>query len=993
MKRYFASALIIFTSVFGFAQTNKIVPNMEKKADQKKMNAWVDSVFNTMTLDQKIGQMIVVAFNANNSDVNKKKLLSLINNQYVGGIIFRKGTAAGQAGLVNYAQRNSKIPLLVGADAEWGLSMRLENTTRFPWNMMLGAIQEDSLLYLYGKEMARQCKLMGIHVNYAPVMDVNTNPDNPVIGARAFSDNPERVSHHGRLFSKGLEDNGILSSAKHFPGHGSTSADSHHTLPLVDRDLETLNEEDISVFKDYIEAGFGSVMVGHMNIPALDKSGDPSSLSKPIVTDLLQDQLGFSGLIVTDGLEMKGISGEPDMSVRLISAGNDMLLGPIYPVKEFNALKAAVANKTLSEELINEKCKKILRWKYILGANKAATIDTKNLMASLNSPHAEWLNRKLNEKAMTLLKNDGNIIPFKNLDKQKIAVVSVGATKGNSFQRTLNLYDNVVTFEAPGSEALSGLRSSLARYSTVIIAIHGNKGYSDNAIENILKDKKGILVFLSNPYKIGNYPKSVNAADAVLAAYENTRFAQEYAAQALFGGNSINGILPVTVPGLFDMGDGLKTEKGRLSYNIPEEVGVSSQKLGRIENVIREGLKEKAYPGCQVLIAKDGVVIYNKSFGTFTYESKQEVTDDDIYDLASMSKATATVPAVMQLFDQKKIGLNDKLSKYVPVLKNTDKANITVREALLHETGMPSFIPYYMPAIDTDSYNGKLFNARQTPLYSAEFDRTTWARTDYKFKPNLISAVPKKGYDLKIADKLYGNVAYKDTLLDLLANAKLRATKKYLYSCLNFMLLKEAVEEISKEDLSSFLQKNFYEKLGAYTTTYNPLEKFGKNMIVPTEKDDFLRKQLLQGYAHDEGAAFLGGISGNAGLFSNANDLAKLYQMLLNNGEYGGEHYLSKQTCRTFTITKSSTSRRGLGFDKPDIQNTNSSPTSPSTPVSTYGHTGFTGTSFWIDPDNQLIYIFLSNRVYPKRTNRKLMSLNIRSRIQEEIYNALNNPK
>lgn len=985
IKKHLLIALCILPQIL-FGAT-RIETNLQKKTNSKTMTQWVDSVFNQMSLDQRIGQTITIMAAGTNTPVARKKLTDLVKNQHIGGILFSKGTPDDQVALTNECIAAAKVPLLISLDGEWGLSMRLKETTRFPRNMTLGAIQEDSLIYRYGHEVARQCRRMGIHVNFAPSLDVNSNSANPVIGTRSFGENPERVAKLGVLYSKGLEDGGVMAVAKHFPGHGDTSTDSHKTLPVIQHDRKRLDKVEFYPFREYINKGLSGMMSAHLNIPALDASGAPSSLSKLIVTDLLQNEFGFDGLIFTDGLAMKGVSAETDMSIRALLAGNHILLGPIYPEREYEAIRKGVAEGKISEEAINAICKKILAYKYILQVENKQ-IATRNLSSDLNTPYAEWLARILNQKAITLVKNDDHTIPLKHLEKKKIAAIAIGGSP-REFHRTLKLYGDVTTFSVANSAELTQLKSKLAPYNTVIISIHDNKNYQSNVVQSICADKNSILVFFTSPYKMANYKGAIQKTEAVVVGYENTPFAQEYAAQAIFGGNEIEGKLPVSVKGLYEEGEGIKTEKTRLSYNVPESVGIRSSKLNGIAKIVQEGISEKAYPGCQVLIAKDGVIIYNEAFGSFQYDKKRAVNDSDIYDIASMTKATATLPAVMKIYDDKKIGLQNPLSKFVPALKNTNKDKITIREALLHETGITSFIPYYMPAIDVSSYAGNLFNARETGLYSAEFDNNTWARTDYKYKSNLISTTKKAGFELQIADNLYVSAAFKDTIIQNIANSKLRASKGYLYSCLNFMLLKEVVEDVSKTDLNTFVQTNFFERLGSTTTTYNPLTKFSKDRIAPTENDKFLRKQLLQGYAHDEGAAFMGGISGNAGLFSNANDLAKLYQMWLNMGNYGGEQYLDKETCRTFTISKSASSRRGLGFDKPDPRNNKGNPCSPQTPLSTYGHTGFTGTCFWIDPDNKLIYIFLSNRVSPSRTHKKLMSLNIRTRIQEEIYNAL----
>lgn len=983
-----SAAFFIVSCISIVASNAKKTPDLYDSADKVKMSLWVDSVYNQMSEDERIGQLFMPIVPGDNTEANKNAIKNLINNQKVGGLLFSKGTPQNQAELTNYAQRAAKTPLMISLDGEWGLSMRLSNTTRFPYNMMLGAIQNDSLLYYYGLEVARQCRLIGIHVNFAPALDVNSNPDNPVIGYRSFGEDSDRVARLGIMYSKGLEAGGVMAVAKHFPGHGDTSTDSHKTLPTITHKRDRLDNVELKPFRKYIEAGLSGMMVGHLNIPALDTKRQPSSLSEAIVTGLLQDELGFSGLIFTDGLQMKGVSDEDNHCVRALQAGNDILLGPVNVPKQYNAVKKAMEDNLLTEAQIEMKCKKVLAYKYILGVNNVKPVETSDLIRNINAPSAEWINRKLNRDAMTLLKDEDKIVPLKELDKRKIAAVSVGSSAGNTFHNTLKMYGDVTCFNVADGEALLQLKKVLQPYNTLIVSVHSAKAGANAAIQSVGQGKETIVTFFMNPYRTSGYASSIKAADAILLAYEDTDLAQDYAAQAIFGGNAVTGKIPVSVGDIFKEGKGINTKKVRLSYAVPEEVGIATSRLDGIETVVQDGIRNQAFPGCQVLVAKDGQIIYNRSFGSFEYNDNRKVSNTDIYDLASMTKATATVPAVMKLYDESKLKLNSEISSFVPLLRGTDKSDITVRDALLHESRLPSFIPYYMDAIDKNSYEGKLFNRTWTSLYSAEFDANTYARTDYKFKPDIVSNTARINF-LPLADGLFINKNYNDTIIAAIANSKLNKRKSYVYSCLNFMLLKEVVEKISKENLNTFVQENFFSRLGSTTTTYNPLTKFSKEQIVPTEKDDFLRKQLVQGYVHDEGAAFMGGISGNAGLFSNANDIAKLYQMWLNKGTYGGEEYLSAKTCQVFMNTKSGISRRGLGFDKPEPNTAKSSPTSPSTPASTYGHTGFTGTCFWIDPDNNLIYIFLSNRVNDKRTHKAISSLNIRSRIQEEIYWAI----
>lgn len=980
--------LLITCSIIqiGFAQNKRtVVPNLYKNADQVKMQAWVDSVFNTMTLDERMGQLITVI--TYGSEPHRQEILNWVEKQHAGGIIFLKGTPEEQVNITNAAQAQSKIPLLISIDGEWGLAMRLSNTPRFPKNMMLGAIQNDSLLYYYGNEVARQCRRMGIHINYAPTMDVNSDPNNPVIGIRSYGEDPLNVTRKGIMHAKGLEDGKVLSSTKHFPGHGNTSVDSHYALPLISDNIERLKEVDLVPFKAYIDSGLSAVMVAHLNIPALDPIKQPSSLSKAIVTDFLKDELGFSGLTFTDGLAMKGVSDEKDHCVRALLAGNDILLGPINPQRQFSAIKKAVEDNVLTEEIINSKCRKILAYKFILDVTKDK-IETENLIKDINIPYAEYLNRELNAKAITLLRNENDIIPVKQINKRKVAAISIGSKNGNSFHSSLKKYGDITCFNVSDGSDLLSLKNKLNEFNTLIISVHTTKGNSNTAIERVIEGKESILTFFTIPYRMSAYKTSIEKSQALVLAYEDTQYAQEYAAQSIFGGIDINARIPVSVKDLFKVGDGIDTYKTRLGYNSPEAIGLNSQILDSIEFIVNEGIEEKAFPGCQVLVAKDGVVVYSKAFGKFKYKSDDEITDEAIYDIASMTKGIATTPAVMSLYDKKKILLNNTFSQYMPQLKNTDKKAITIRDALLHESRLTAYIPYYRKAINDSTYEGTLFKRYRGGDYTIKFDDNTWVNKHFKFKEDLVSSKPKAGFN-QIADHMYINKAYRDTIIQAIADSKLLNRKVYRYSCLNFMLLKEVVENITQTDLNTFLQDSFYRPLGMDRTTFNPLYKFEKDEIVPTEKDDFLRKQLLQGYVHDEGAAFMGGISGNAGLFSNANDIAKLCQMLLNKGVYGEEEYISDKTVDLFTKTRSTISRRALGFDATETRSAKSSPTSPSSPISTYGHTGFTGTCFWIDPDNNLIYIFLSNRIYPDRTHKKLMSLDIRSRIQETIYQAM----
>ena len=735
-------------------------------------------------------------------------------------------------------------------------------------------------------------------------------------------------------------------------------------------------------------------MTGHLYVPALDKSHKPASFSKAVVTDLLQKELGFQGLCFTDALAMKGASTKKtdNPSVKALLAGNDILLAPAAPINDFTAVKEAIEEGVLDLEAIEAKCLKILRYKYIAGLNAYKPVETKGLSKRLNSPHAAWMAAKLNSEAITVLKNEDTILPLKQLNKKKIAALSIGDGVGNEFQKMLGEYDSIACFSIGRRSTAAQVQqvyNKLQKYDVIICGVHTIRIPESLALRQLAAKKELVYAFFTLPYACKEYKKSIEKAKAVVLAYEGTPLAQEYAAQVIFGGIAAKGKLPVSIPGLYYAGTGIFTEKTRLGYHQPEEVGANPDRLDVIESIVKEGLDEKAYPGCQVLVAKDGVIIYNKSFGYFDYESRQPVTEASVYDLASASKAAGTLLAVMKAYDEKKFTLNNKISDFIPELKESNKKDLSIKELLYHQSGVTPTINFYLDAIDKDSYKGSLYSSAKNATHPVRFDAKTYVRNDFKYLPDIVSDTRKPGFTTEVARNFYVSDSFKDTILQDIKKSRLGTRGRYVYSCVNFIMLKMMVENLMKSPMDQLLRDDFYSGLGAWHTTYNPLKRMDTLQIVPTEQDGFVRRQLLRGYVHDEAAAFQGGVSGNAGLFSNANDLAKVLQLMLNQGTYGGERYLSLETSRLFTQSKSPTCRRGLGFDKPVIGNPKASPCGALAPASVYGHTGFTGTCFWVDPDNQLIYIFLSNRVNPSRANNKLGSLDIRTRIQDAIYKAI----
>lgn len=995
MGKYLFTLICIIILSHATTTYSQTTPKLFASVDEDAMNHWVDSVFDSMTEEERIGQLFMIVAEPVGETRNMSRLIKLVNEQKIGGILFHRGNPESQVTVTNRLQKEARIPLLIALDGEWGLSMRLSHTTRFPKNMMIGAITDLNSIEQYGEEVGRQCREMGIHVNFAPDVDVNSNAANPVIGIRSFGEDPEDVARKSIAYARGLENAGIISVAKHFPGHGDTENDSHHLLPTIRHDRERLDRVELYPFERYINSGLSGIMVAHLNVPALGTKGRPSSFSREVVTKLLRDQMGFRGLCFTDGLAMKGaVTGKNEsIAVEALKAGNDVLVGPVNPEKEFEAVKNAVKRKELNMSELDKCCRRILRYKYIAGLNEIKTIPSKSLYERLNAPHAEWLNAKLNAEAITLVKNNEDLIPIRQLNKKRIAAVSLGGATDNVFHQILKKYTDVDCYNIPTNmehKDKKNIYDELDHYDLIICSVHNTKTEDCPELNNLALKKELILTFFTIPYQCAKFGNSIGNARAVLLAYEATPFSENYAAQVIFGGIAAKGKLAVHIPDLFTPGTGFQTEKTRLGYHQPEEAGINPYKLQLIDTIIQEGLEKDAYPGGQVIIAKDGMIIYDNSFGYFDNTKKRKVTENTVYDLASVSKATGTLLSLMKSYDEGNFQLTNKISAFITELKDSNKKDIIIRDMLYHQSGLPATIAFYEQAIDKDSYSGSLYSRKKDNTHTLQFDAHTYVNPNFKYNPEIVSDKQKKGFTAEVAHNIYVSDAFvTDSIIAGIKNSRMGTPGKYIYSCVNFILLKMMIERQTGQKMDQYLYKHFLAPLGASSTTYTPLHHIDSLRIAPTENDRFVRKQILCGYVHDEAAAFQGGVSGNAGLFSTANDLAKILQLYLNNGTYGGERYLSTRTCKLFTGSKSPASRRGLGFDKPDIKNPRNSPCGLLAPPDVYGHTGYTGTCFWIDPVNNMFFIFLSNRTYPSRTNTKLFSLDIRTRIQDAIYKAL----
>lgn len=986
-KHHHSLLLTLAALLLGVQQAFAVRPAILNRVNSQKMERWVEASYSKMSPEERIAQIMIMAINPGEGDVSKAVVKRYVETFKVGGLIYEKSDIKTQADITNYAQSLSSIPLMIALDAEWGLSMRLTDAPDFPRNLLLGGINDDKLLYEYGKELARECRLMGVHVNFAPVLDV-LDRDGSVLGRRSFGYSPDVVARNGLAFAKGLEDGGVLSTAKHFPGHGSTTADSHKELPHINKSLREMRLYDLVPFERYVNAGLGGMLTAHIDVDFLDDGVTPCSMSKQCVDDLLKHEMGFEGLVFTDALDMQGAKSiEGDPCVNAILAGNDVLLMPRNVEESIQAIKDAIANNVISWSSIETRCKKMLRYKYALGIIDSAKIpiNVDKISSQINTQYAQDLNRRLIAAAVTVAVNNGDVLPIKNVESGKIQVLSLGA--GNMFQKRCSSYAEVEPYHA-----------SVSMENNVLIIAIGNEGCVDEALAAAKRCKKVIVVVLDLPEKIQNYADLVTSSnvDAVVMGYDNDEVWQDYAAQTVFGGSPANGVLPITVKSrsnnkVLHAGTGVKYAATRLGYTLPVEVGFKPELLSKIDSICNYGIQQKAFPGCQVIVARHGKVVVDRSYGEINFGSEVPVTDNTLFGLASVSKATGTLSGIMKLYDEGKISLDERASKYIVGLRDTDKSDLTFRQLLYHETGMQPSISMWEMMFDPSTYSGKLITSTPNDVNTIKIMKNAYGNKDAKLRTDILAFEPSKEFNISIADGIYGGKVTYDSIMSRIYHSKLRPNKKYCYSCLNFCLLANALQNITHCDLDEYLDKNIFGKLGAYHTTYRPLNKFARDSISYTEVDTYLRKQHIHGYVHDELAAFSGGVQGNAGLFSNANDLAKLFQMWLNGGEYGGISYYKKSTVDTFLKSKSPRSHRGLGFDKPNMKDKKSSNTCDEATAETVGHTGFTGTCYWIDPKNDMIYIFLSNRVCPTRDNPAFSRVSARSHIQSLLYHSLEN--
>ncbi len=947
-------------------------------------DCWVDSVYQTLNDTQRIGQLIMIRAHSNLGSEHIEHVEYLIKKYHIGSLCFFQGTPEKQLELTNHYQEISNIPLFIAMDAEWGLNMRLKSAAiAYPKQMMLGAITDNQLIYQFGVAIAKECRRLGVHINFAPSIDINNNPNNPVINERSFGDNMYNVAAKGFAYAKGMQDNGVMACAKHFPGHGDTDLDSHYDLPVVSHDLAHLSAYEMMPFRVLSQHGVASMMVAHLSVPSIDKTLHlPTSLSKNAVRELLRNQIGFDGLIFTDGLEMRGVTKyfqRGEVSAKALEAGCDILCLPESTPDAFEAIQQYIADGRIDVKDIEESVKRILHAKFRYGLSTPQYNDPANVRWDINSLESQQLKRELIKNALTLVRNEDKLIPFKTYQPDSLATLAIGASNWTKFQYQLNSLGLFNQFNVPKSftdEKKAQMLDYFSKKKTVIISLNGlrpkaseNFGITQSTrdfVNELAQKTQVILVVFGNPYIL----KYFDGVKNIVECYNDDIETQQFAAQGLFGVFEFKGKLPVTASesskGGFDMS--LKKMNG-LEWNTetPEVANMDAKILNRIDVIANELIADKAAPGCQILVARNGQVVYHKAFGHHTYEKIQETTTDDLYDLASITKCAATTVSLMKLYEEGKFDMNKTFGDYLPILRGSNKENIQLKDVLIHEAGLLAWIPFYKQTLDSEVVNGQI----------RYFPSSQW-----------YSKTPQGDFTIAVMPNLYMRKDYVDTMKMLIAASPLRDSRSYLYSDLGLILMADVIKNITGKTLDVYADENFYTPLSMTHTLFNPLTKFSESVCTPTEEDNYFRMARVRGTVHDMAAAMLGGVSGHAGLFSTTGDLAVLFQMLVNGGEYNGVRCLKSETIKLFTSRQGGSSRRGFGWDMKELDSSKHLNMSVLASDTIYGHTGFTGNAAYVDPDKKLIYIFLSNRTYPEGSN-KLINGNYRTRIQNLLYEAM----
>jgi len=924
-------------------------------------NAWVESTLRKMSVDEKIGQLLFTTYHGSFTPADApayQQLLHDVQNLHVGGFInvtrgsplgFVKSQAYPTAVLINQLQAKSKLPLLVGADFERGTAMRLDEGTSFPTAMAVAAGGNLRDAYTMGKITAQEARAVGVPWIYAPVADVNNNPANPIINTRSFGEDPQRVAQYASAYVSGVQENGGLATAKHFPGHGDTAADSHIDLPVIRAGRTRLDDLELVPFRAVIFAGVGSIMTGHLNVPSLESDPDtPATLSHNILTDLLRKQLGYQGLIVTDAMDMGGITvryAPGEAAVRAIAAGADALLMPPVPDAAFEALQEAVKSGRISKERLDASVRRILQAKARLGLNKSRLVDVNAIHLKFGSVAWQKEAQEISDRGVTLLRDTPHRLPLDAAKPSRALLVSLYADPepypGEDLERELrSRVDSLVALRADTkfAKAESLKLPAPDSYDVAILAlfvrVSDRKGNVDvpaeqaALAEQLYKTGKPVItVGFGSPYLIERFPQ----AETWLAAFGISDVPQISAARALFGEIPVGGHLPVTVPEAnLKAGFGIELPANPMTVQ-PVDVRGEEQ-LRPAYDVIEKAIADKAFPGATLAVGHGGKVAI-AAFGKLSYDAKAAATlTNTMYDIASLTKVVATTTLVAKLAEGDfpvRLDLDTKIERYLPEWASGPNAEwrqrVTVRHLLTHTSGLPAFKEYWRTSKSKQDTLGKIF---AEPL---------------AYEPGT----------------------------------------KEIYSDLGIILMAEIIERLTGRTLDDLAKNFIFSPLGMKDTTFRPAKKLWPQ-IAPTEIDNNFRHRLVQGEVHDENAYAIGGVSGHAGLFSTAPDLAAFCQMLLNGGVYAHQRILRHATVAQFTAPQQlSNGARTLGWAVP----TEGGSSGHFLSAHSFGHTGFTGTSIWIDPDRQLFVVLLTNRLHPTRENMKIAQ--VRPALHDAVMQAL----
>lgn len=962
--RGFAMALL-FGAFAALPAASQHVPDCLK--DPAGMN-WADSIMQEMALDRMVAQLLMPPVYSREESENWAIEEEWCQSFGIGGVIAMQGTPELQRKRMQRLQEASEIPLWVSTDAEWGLSMRFSDAHGYPRAITLGATNDETLVQSMGRIIAEDLRSLGIHVNFAPDVDINSNPNNPVIGFRSFGEDPERVARLGIAYAMGMQERQVLATAKHFPGHGDTDSDSHLTLPTLQHDRARFDSIELVPFRALAEAGVGAMMAAHLNIPNLEPtSGLPSTLSSAIVTDLLRGELGYEGMVFTDAMSMKGFADFAQTStpnVDALLAGNDILLFPSSPDVVLHEVHAAIESGRLDSAFIAAKCKRVLQAKHWCRAMEEMPPALPTLQGSVRR---DSLHRAILEAALTVVTNRRAVLPL-NQGVHDVQVLRLGSHEGPMAQRLQAVMgqSTTVVSQAFPDDVLAWWNNH-KQSDALVVSIGGtdrrvSKSYgvstSDWArLEDLAarvamapESPPLIVVVLGSPYLLEDMTRIAALSDAIVVAYEDEAMAEIASAELLAGAIGATGSLPVSAGG-FPAGWGLPMLGGvRLGFSDLPFSGAH-----RIDSIIDEAIEKGAMPGCRVLAVHRGRVVHDGSYGTT--DGTTPVNAAAVYDLASITKVAASSLCLMALEEDGLLSRNDKLSDHLPDLRGTELGDRRLEDVLAHRSGLKAWIPFYLEAMEN---------------------------------PEAFVNEPDASHSTQVADNLYILDSYRDTMLAEIKRAPIDPVGTHRYSDLGYYELLRIVEGLSGQQLDEFVTGRFYTPMGLERIGFNPLKWAEFEEIAPTEVDQVFREQTVHGHVHDPGAAMLGGVAGHAGLFSDAYDLARVFYMLIRGGYYGGSAVLEAETIQSWTarVDALPEHRKACGFDRVEAQ-PDEGPTCNQAGWASFGHTGFTGTVVWADPDADLVYVFLSNRVHPDAENWKLVKMNVRTEVQRVIYQSL----